>query len=301
MAGAGMTDVGRGSRRFALPNGHTIGEGWVNDPRQAYQFGKAGIVPQDTGELEGMHGEGVRGSVAGLGPSRAQAFNGLKSVMNPDEGSGGPDRDSLRMLSRYGLVGDPETVAAENQAKQRAATAIPKLGYQRELEQEDTNTRAALAKQSLIEMMSGRQEDTKDYESERGQERLTLPFAAHNRYNDAEQKSRQIDLQYNEPERLRGVQAMALEGAKAEAARSVAELNAQAAGDRNQTTVLGHLATAPNSSLDPAQRDAAKRSLMERTGSQFSPDIEAAIALAVRAGFPRDVVVQKLRAQGKIR
>lgn len=183
MAGAGMTDVGRGARRFALPGGMTIGEGWVNDPRQAYNFAKAGIRPQATGDLEGVHGEGVAGAVSSL-----SAFNGLRSAMGMGGGGGESDdapgaglvrrlTSSPAIASKYGLIANPDDVAARSTILQRQA-APPKTGAQSELDTEDVMGRRALALLHLKETMVGREQDVADTESERGAARLGLPEMA---------------------------------------------------------------------------------------------------------------------------
>lgn len=208
MAGSAI-DVGRGARRFALPGGMTVGEGWVNDPRQAYNFSKAGIAPQDTGELEGVHGEGVAGAVPGLGGGpRQPALSGLRSAM----GGGDDDAPGASLMRRltatpasaatHGLIEDPETVAARNAAMQRGYAA-PDDPAKTELRREDIQHRGAFAMQGLRESLADRNANSEDYDSERAQERLTLPFAQHNRANAQSDLLSKLEKQYLEPEAVR--------------------------------------------------------------------------------------------------
>lgn len=249
MAATGAMDVGRGARRFGLPNGMTIGEGWVNDPRQAYDFSKAGIVPQDTGELEGVHGEGVTGAVPGLSSGGA-AMAGLRAAMGRG-GAGGEDDPGASLMRRltsspataaeHGLIDDPETVAARNAALQHqyGDIANPKTGVQSELEREDIQSRAGTAMSALKAQIAGPNEDALDLQSERAAQRLDLPWAAHNRYYANQDLLDKLRTQYLEPEQLKS----------------------ETAGYTADAALAGHQATAGASESDAALK--ALSSLIE--------------------------------------
>lgn len=259
-------DVGRGARRFQLPGSQTIGEGWVNDPRQAYNFSKAGITPQDTGELEGVHGEGVTGAQPGLGPSAA--IGGLKSAMGGyGGGSGGvdeaPGTSLMRrltatpdMASRYGIIANPEDVAARSTILQHQADDASTPAYQKELEREDVQSRAGGALTALKAQMAGPNQDQMDLESERAAQRLDLPWAAHNRYSAQQDLLERMKTQYLDPEALR----------------------AGAAGDTADATLAGHQATAQASQVDAAIRGLASafesESKARTAGSPTMSDID---------------------------
>lgn len=238
-----MLDRGRGARRFALPGGMTVGEGWVNDPQQAYGFSKAGITPEDTGEYEGMHGEGVAGSRPGLSP----AMSGLRSLVGG--GGGGSDEAPGASLMRrltsspaaaaaHGLIDDPNTVAARNAALQRGY-ASPRTGVQQELDTEDLMTRRGLAMQGLRENLVGREQNVADVESERGAMRHRLPEMAHLRQEDTDNLLTRLRTQYSDPEALR----------------------AEAAGYTAESNLAGRRATA-----GATQKDASLKALTALLG-----------------------------------
>jgi hypothetical protein len=201
----------------------TVGEGWVNDPRQAYNFSKAGITPKDTGELEGMHGEGVAGAQPGLSGG---VWDGLRAAMSPggSRGSGGDEAPGASLVRRitstpanaaaHGLIASPEDVAARSAILQRQAQA-PRPAYQQELEREDIAARSGQAVQTLKESLMGRQRDVADFESETKAERENLPWAAHNRYRTQQDLLERTGAQ-NVPAIL-----------KSEADQYIAELQAQ--------------------------------------------------------------------------
>lgn len=203
------------------------------DPYSRYQLNKRRASGEpDWPQLGDMQAAPDRGG---------SALGGLRTAMGG--GDEAPGAGLMRRLtaspdvaSQYGLIADPETLAATNAATRHQAEEIsnPKPAITGELEREDIQNRAAGALQGLKSQFTGQDEHLLDVQSERAAERRNLPWAAHNLYEDRQAQQQARETQFLQPEMLR----------------------AASVGDTADAAMAGHQATAA-----AAQKDAAIRGL----------------------------------------